>query len=61
MTLDRFERERSGGWQALEAALGKARGKPERLGAAGVLESAACTGRPRRTSRWRGGSSPATR
>jgi uncharacterized membrane protein SpoIIM required for sporulation len=38
MTLDRFERERAGGWQALEAALGKARGKPERLGAAGVLE-----------------------
>jgi uncharacterized membrane protein SpoIIM required for sporulation len=38
MTLDRFERERSGGWRALEAALGKARGKPERLGAAGVLE-----------------------
>jgi uncharacterized membrane protein SpoIIM required for sporulation len=38
MTLDRFERERAGGWQALEAALGKARGKPERLGATGVLE-----------------------
>jgi uncharacterized membrane protein SpoIIM required for sporulation len=38
MTLDRFERERAGGWQALETALGKARGKPERLGAAGVLE-----------------------
>ncbi|HEV7492899.1 stage II sporulation protein M [Baekduia sp.] len=38
MTLDRFERERSSSWQALEAALGKARGKPERLGAAGVLE-----------------------
>jgi uncharacterized membrane protein SpoIIM required for sporulation len=38
MTLDRFERERSRGWQALETALGKASGKPERLGAAGVLE-----------------------
>jgi uncharacterized membrane protein SpoIIM required for sporulation len=38
MTLDRFERERSGGWRALETALGKARGKPERLGATGVLE-----------------------
>jgi uncharacterized membrane protein SpoIIM required for sporulation len=38
MTLDRFERERASGWQALETALGKANGKPERLGAAGVLE-----------------------
>ncbi|HWH96558.1 MAG TPA: stage II sporulation protein M [Baekduia sp.] len=38
MTLDRFERERVGGWRALEAALGRARGRPERLGAAGVLE-----------------------
>ncbi|WCB91688.1 hypothetical protein DSM104299_00361 [Baekduia alba] len=38
MTLDRFERERAGGWQALEAALGRAGGRPERLGAAGVLE-----------------------
>jgi uncharacterized membrane protein SpoIIM required for sporulation len=38
MTLDRFERERSSGWLALETALGKASGKPERLGAAGVLE-----------------------
>ena len=38
MTLDRFERERGGGWRALEEALAKARGRPERLGAAGVLE-----------------------
>jgi uncharacterized membrane protein SpoIIM required for sporulation len=38
MTLDRFERERSDGWRALDAALATARGKPERLGAAGVLE-----------------------
>jgi uncharacterized membrane protein SpoIIM required for sporulation len=38
MTLDRFERERVAGWQALEAALGRARGRPERLGAGGVLE-----------------------
>ncbi|MDX6703259.1 MAG: hypothetical protein QOF26_3485 [Baekduia sp.] len=38
MTLDHFERERADGWQRLEAALATARGKPERLGAAGVLE-----------------------
>jgi uncharacterized membrane protein SpoIIM required for sporulation len=38
MTLDRFERERGDGWRALEAALGRAKGKPERLGATGVLE-----------------------
>jgi uncharacterized membrane protein SpoIIM required for sporulation len=38
MTLDRFERERGDGWRALEAALGRAGGRPERLGAAGVLE-----------------------
>jgi len=38
MTLDRFERERASGWHALETVLGKANGKPERLGAAGVLE-----------------------
>ncbi|MDX6727931.1 MAG: hypothetical protein QOK49_2736 [Baekduia sp.] len=38
MTLDHFERERADGWQRLEAALAAARGKPERLGAAGVLE-----------------------
>jgi uncharacterized membrane protein SpoIIM required for sporulation len=38
MTLDRFERERAAGWSALDAALGRARGRPERLGAAGVLE-----------------------
>jgi uncharacterized membrane protein SpoIIM required for sporulation len=38
MTLDRFQRERGHGWGALEAALGRAGGRPERLGAAGVLE-----------------------
>jgi uncharacterized membrane protein SpoIIM required for sporulation len=38
VTLDRFERERGDAWQRLERALGDARGKPERLGAAGVLE-----------------------
>ena len=38
MTLDRFERERAGGWRALEGALTRARGRPERLGASGVLE-----------------------
>jgi uncharacterized membrane protein SpoIIM required for sporulation len=38
MTLDRFERERAAGWQALEAALAGARGRPQRLGAEGVLE-----------------------
>jgi uncharacterized membrane protein SpoIIM required for sporulation len=38
MTLDRFERERAAGWGALEAALTRARGRPERLGADGVLE-----------------------
>jgi uncharacterized membrane protein SpoIIM required for sporulation len=38
MTLDRFERERAGGWSALEGALARARGRPERLGADGVLE-----------------------
>ncbi|WP_027004742.1 stage II sporulation protein M [Conexibacter woesei] len=38
MTLDRFERERAAGWGALEAALTRARGRPERLGAPGVLE-----------------------
>ncbi|HEY4094772.1 MAG TPA: stage II sporulation protein M [Baekduia sp.] len=38
MTLDRFERERAEGWRRLEAALGDARGRPERLGSAGVLE-----------------------
>jgi uncharacterized membrane protein SpoIIM required for sporulation len=38
MTLDRFERERGPGWAALDAALARARGRPERLGAAGVLE-----------------------
>jgi uncharacterized membrane protein SpoIIM required for sporulation len=37
MTLDRFERERSAGWRALEAALARAGGRPERLGAEGVL------------------------
>ena len=38
MTLDRFERERAAGWGALEASLTRARGRPERLGADGVLE-----------------------
>jgi uncharacterized membrane protein SpoIIM required for sporulation len=38
MTLDHFERERADGWRRLDAALATARGKPERLGAAGVLE-----------------------
>jgi uncharacterized membrane protein SpoIIM required for sporulation len=38
MTLERFERERAAGWDALEATLGRAKGRPERLGAAGVLE-----------------------
>src|SRR4051812_5972875 len=38
MTLDRFERERASGWRALEGALARAGGRPERLGAAGVLE-----------------------
>lgn len=38
MTLDRFERERGPSWRALEEALTAARGRPERLGAAGVLE-----------------------
>ncbi|HMJ35753.1 MAG TPA: stage II sporulation protein M [Baekduia sp.] len=38
MTLDRFERERVDAWRRLEVALGEARGRPERLGAAGVLE-----------------------
>jgi uncharacterized membrane protein SpoIIM required for sporulation len=36
--LDRFERERAGGWRRLESALARAGGRPERLGAAGVLE-----------------------
>jgi uncharacterized membrane protein SpoIIM required for sporulation len=36
--LDRFERERAAGWRALEERLTRARGRPERLGAAGVLE-----------------------
>ena len=38
MTLDRFERERAAGWSALDAALTRARGRPERLGSDGVLE-----------------------
>jgi uncharacterized membrane protein SpoIIM required for sporulation len=38
MTLDRFERERAAGWGALEAALTRSRGRPERLGHDGVLE-----------------------
>jgi uncharacterized membrane protein SpoIIM required for sporulation len=37
MTLDRFERERAAGWGALERSLDAARGRPERLGADGVL------------------------
>jgi uncharacterized membrane protein SpoIIM required for sporulation len=38
MTSERFERERAAGWTALEEALGRAKGRPERLGAEGVLE-----------------------
>jgi uncharacterized membrane protein SpoIIM required for sporulation len=38
MTLDRFQRERGDGWRSLEDALARAGGRPERLGAAGVLE-----------------------
>jgi uncharacterized membrane protein SpoIIM required for sporulation len=36
--LARFEHERAAGWSALEERLARARGRPERLGAAGVLE-----------------------
>jgi uncharacterized membrane protein SpoIIM required for sporulation len=36
--LARFEQERAAGWGALEERLARARGRPERLGAAGVLE-----------------------
>jgi uncharacterized membrane protein SpoIIM required for sporulation len=36
VTLERFLSEREGGWRELEALLGRARGKPERLGADGV-------------------------
>jgi uncharacterized membrane protein SpoIIM required for sporulation len=38
MTLDRFQRERGDGWRSLEAALARSGGRPERLGAEGVLE-----------------------
>jgi uncharacterized membrane protein SpoIIM required for sporulation len=38
VTIERFERERAGAWARLDAALSRARGRPERLGAAGVLE-----------------------
>ncbi|HEV7752531.1 MAG TPA: stage II sporulation protein M [Baekduia sp.] len=38
MTLERFERERADEWRRLEAALAQAGGRPQRLGAAGVLE-----------------------
>jgi uncharacterized membrane protein SpoIIM required for sporulation len=36
--LDAFEAERGPGWQRLRAALERAKGRPERLGADGVLE-----------------------
>jgi uncharacterized membrane protein SpoIIM required for sporulation len=36
--LARFEHERAAAWGALEERLARARGRPERLGAAGVLE-----------------------
>ena len=36
MTLDAFIRARSESWVELEAAVGQARGRPERLGAEGV-------------------------
>jgi uncharacterized membrane protein SpoIIM required for sporulation len=36
--LTGFERDRAEAWARLEAMLGRARGRPERLGAAGVLE-----------------------
>jgi uncharacterized membrane protein SpoIIM required for sporulation len=38
VTLERFARERGADWRALEDALARARGRPERLGAEGVLE-----------------------
>ena len=38
MDLAGFERERAAGWRQLEERLARARGRPERLGAAGVLE-----------------------
>jgi hypothetical protein len=60
MNLDRFERERGADWRALDAALGTARGHPERLGAAGVLQLGERY-RAAATSRWPGGCSPATR
>lgn len=38
MNLDAFEAERGPGWQRLRAMLEQAKGRPERLGADGVLE-----------------------
>jgi len=38
VNLDAFEAERGPGWQRLRAALERAKGRPERLGADGVLE-----------------------
>jgi uncharacterized membrane protein SpoIIM required for sporulation len=37
VTVERFRREREGEWTRLDAALRDARGRPERLGPAGVL------------------------
>lgn len=38
MKLDRFERDRENEWRQLQAAVERARGRPERLGSEGVLE-----------------------
>lgn len=38
MNLEAFVAERAGAWKALEGSLARAKGRPERLGAAGILE-----------------------